>query len=184
MKAMKPLCAALALALACAPATAVVPEAEAARLGKDLTPMGAEYSPAGVLIGHMLQGRDILREMAEDYPIDPEKLLRLEHIIIAHQRLPEWGAPKPPMTPEALLVHYADDMDAKLQMMMATLASEPHSGPLTSSKNPLRQRIYRGPLVIAERGPGEDGGGVEAGDGSESGEGSGGEMPPARLELF
>lgn len=133
-----------------------------------LTPMGAEYSPSGVLIGHMLQGRDILREMAEDYPIDPEKLLRLEHIIIAHQRLPEWGAPKPPMTPEALLVHYADDMDAKLQMMMATLASESHSGPLTSTKNPLRQRIYRGPLVIAERGPGEDGGGVDAaGDGDD-----------------
>ncbi len=42
MKATKPLCAALALALACAPATAAVPEAEAARLGKDLTPMGAE----------------------------------------------------------------------------------------------------------------------------------------------
>ena len=153
-----------------------------------VTPMGAEYSPSGVLIGHMLQGRDIVREMAEDYPIDPEKLLRLEHIVISHQRLPEWGAPKAPMTPEALLVHYADDMDAKLQMMMATLASEPHSGPLTSSKNPLRQRIYRGPLVIAERGPGEDGGGTNAaeanGDGDGSGESSGGEMPPARTELF
>jgi 3'-5' exoribonuclease len=141
----------------------------------DVTPMGAEYSPAGVLIGHMLQGRDILREMAAEHPIDPEKLLRLEHIIIAHQRLPEWGAPKPPMTPEALLVHYADDMDAKLQMMMSTLASEPHSGPLTSNKNPLRQRIYRGPLVIAERGPGEDGGGVDS-DGAGVGD------DPARLE--
>jgi 3'-5' exoribonuclease len=148
----------------------------------DLTPMGAEYSPAGTLIGHMLQGRDILREMAEKHPIDPEKLLRLEHIIIAHQRLPEWGAPKPPMTPEALLVHYADDMDAKLQMMMATLATEPHSGPLTSSKNPLRQRIYRGPLVIAERGPGEDGGGVGAEGEETGGETAGGGDAPARLE--
>ncbi len=44
-------------------------------------------------------------------------LLRLEHIIVSHQRLPEWGSPKPPMTPEALLVHYADDLDAKYQMM-------------------------------------------------------------------
>lgn len=42
MKAKKPLCAALALALACTPAVAAVPEAEAAKLGKDLTPMGAE----------------------------------------------------------------------------------------------------------------------------------------------
>ena len=46
-------------------------------------------------------------------PCPRDTLLRLEHLIIAHQRLPEWGSPKPPMTPEALFVHYADDMDAK-----------------------------------------------------------------------
>lgn len=116
----------------------------------ELSATGAEYSPAGALIGHILQGRDMLREAALKYPIDAEKLLRLEHIIVAHQRLPEWGAPKPPMTPEALLVHYADDIDAKLQMMMATIASDAGKTPLTSSKNPLRQRIYRGPLTIQE----------------------------------
>jgi 3'-5' exoribonuclease len=98
----------------------------------------------------MLQGRDILREAAAKDPIDEDKLLRLEHIIISHQRLPEWGAPKPPMTPEALLVHYADDCDAKLQMMMSALVSEQGNGPLTSSRNPLRQRLYRGPLLVAE----------------------------------
>ena len=48
----------------------------------------------------------------------PKLLLRLEHVIVSHQRLPEWGAPKPPMTPEALIVHYADDLDAKLQMIV------------------------------------------------------------------
>lgn len=114
-----------------------------------LTPAGAEYSPAGALVGHILQGRDMLREAAAarglaGQPLDEEKLLRLEHIIVAHQRLPEWGAPKPPMTPEALLVHYADDIDAKLQMMMAAIVSEPGDAPLTSSRNPLRQRLYRG----------------------------------------
>ena len=56
-----------------------------------------------------------------------EKLLRLEHIIVSHQRLPEWGSPKPPMTPEALLVHYADDMDAKLQMMVGAIVAERRS---------------------------------------------------------
>jgi 3'-5' exoribonuclease len=111
----------------------------------DLTPTGAEYSASGALIGHMLQGRDIVREAAAKHPIDAEKLLRLEHIIISHQRLPEWGAPKPPMTPEALLVHYADDTDAKLQMMMSALVAEQTGGVLTSSRNPLKQRLYRGP---------------------------------------
>lgn len=120
-----------------------------------LTPAGAEYSAAGALIGHILQGRDMLREAAAarslaGQPLDDEKLLRLEHIIVAHQRLPEWGAPKPPMTPEALLVHYADDIDAKLQMMMAAIVSEPGEGSLTSSRNPLRQRLYRGKQEGAE----------------------------------
>jgi len=110
-----------------------------------LTPVGADYSPAGALIGHMLQGRDILLEMAAKHAIDSEKLLRLEHIIVSHQRLPEWGAPKPPMTPEALLVHYADDCDAKLQMMMAAIVAEQGAGPLTSKRNPLKQQVYRGP---------------------------------------
>lgn len=108
------------------------------------TPAGAEYTPAGTLIGHILQGRDIIRETAEENTISDEKLLRLEHIIVAHQRLPEWGSPKPPMTPEALIVHHADDLDAKLQMMAMALIDDTAEGPFTSSRNPLRQKVYRG----------------------------------------
>jgi len=58
----------------------------------------------------------------------PDTLLRLEHLIIAHQRLPEWGSPKPPMTPEALLVHYADDIDAKFHMMAEVLRNDTSDG--------------------------------------------------------
>jgi 3'-5' exoribonuclease len=108
------------------------------------TPAGAEYTAAGTLIGHILQGRDIVREAAQRYPIDDEKLLRLEHIIVAHQRLPEWGSPKPPMTPEALMVHHADDLDAKLKMMANILANETIDGPLTGARNPLKTRLFRG----------------------------------------
>jgi 3'-5' exoribonuclease len=107
-------------------------------------PTGAEYTAAGSLIGHVLQGRDIVREAAAGRAIDPEKLLRLEHAIIAHQRLPEWGAPKPPMTPEALIVHYADDLDAKLQMMVAAIQDDTSDGPVTTKRNPLYQHVYRG----------------------------------------
>jgi 3'-5' exoribonuclease len=105
---------------------------------------GTEYSAAGELIGHVLQGRDIVREMAAGREIDREKLLRLEHVIVAHQRLPEWGAPKPPMTPEALIVHHADDLDAKLNMIVAVLADDQNDGPVTSKRNPMGQAFYRG----------------------------------------
>ncbi len=107
-------------------------------------PQGAEYTVAGNLIGHILQGRDIVREAAVGRQIDPDLLLRLEHIIVSHQRLPEWGSPKPPMTPEALLVHYADDVDAKFQMMAAVIRDDPNPGPMTSKKNVLFQKVYRG----------------------------------------
>ncbi|HMP06647.1 MAG TPA: HD domain-containing protein [Lacipirellulaceae bacterium] len=130
-----------------------------------LTPAGAEYSASGALIGHILQGRDMLREAAATVGLEGDRLLRLEHIIVAHQRLAEWGAPKPPMTPEALLVHYADDMDAKLQMMAAALGEDAASGPLTSSRNALRQRFYRGACAADKRlAAGRD---EEAADGEE-----------------
>ncbi len=116
---------------------------------------GAVYTSSGSLLGHMVQGRDIVREAAmklessghaggDRWSIDDETLLRLEHVIIAHQRLPEWGSPKPPMTPEALIVHYADDLDAKYNMMYCILRDNTETGSVTSKKNLLYQQVYKG----------------------------------------
>lgn len=103
-----------------------------------------DYTPAGHLLGHAIQGRDMLREAALGAAIQAETLLRLEHIIVAHQRLPEWGAPKPPMTPEALLVHYADDVDAKFEIAYTILRDDSKPGPMTGRKNQLGHAIFRG----------------------------------------
>lgn len=110
----------------------------------ETNPGGTEYSLSGMLIGHVLQGRDIVREVAAGRKIDPDLLLRLEHIIVAHQRLPEWGSPKPPMTIEAMIVHHADDLDAKLQMIVCAFEAEASNGDLTSKRNPMNQQFYRG----------------------------------------
>jgi 3'-5' exoribonuclease len=115
---------------------------------------GAVYTSAGTLLGHMVQGRDIVREAAArlrssfeqdgNPPLEDEMLLRLEHIIVSHQRLPEWGSPKPPMTPEALIVHYADDLDAKYNMMYCILRDNTEPGAVTNKKNVLFQQVYKG----------------------------------------
>ncbi len=110
----------------------------------ELQATGAAYTAEGELIGHMLLGRDMVREAARSVPVAPEKLLRLEHLIVAHQRLPEWGAAKPPMTPEAYLVHYADDVDAKFRMVCDILHDDSGNGPVTSKHNLLGQKLYRG----------------------------------------
>lgn len=107
-------------------------------------PEGTVYTAEGAMIGHLLQGRDMVREAAAEWDVDRETLLRLEHLIIAHQRLPEWGSPKPPMTPESLIVHYADDLDAKFQMMQAILRDDRNPGPVTGKKNVLMQQVFRG----------------------------------------
>jgi len=110
----------------------------------EMRPEGPTYTVEGAMIGHILQGRDIVREAAAGRDIDHETMLRLEHIIVAHQRLPEWGSPKPPMTPEAMIVHYADDLDAKFQMVYQALQDDSGTNPMTSRKNPLRQSLFRG----------------------------------------
>ena len=109
-------------------------------------PQGAKYTAKGQLVGHILLGRDLVREQAGRIPeLSPETLLRLEHVIISHQNLPEWGSPIAPHTPEALLVHYADDIDAKFQIMVAALEEETEDDrEFTPRNNPLRRAIFRG----------------------------------------
>lgn len=109
-------------------------------------PQGSTYTAEGRMIGHLLLGRDLVRDKAAGIPeMDREVLLRLEHLIVAHQNLPEWGSPIPPLTPEALLVYYADDIDAKFHMMARALQGEPPPGEqFTSRDNPLRRNIFRG----------------------------------------
>jgi 3'-5' exoribonuclease len=111
-------------------------------------PEGAAHTAEGSLIGHILIGRDMVRDAAAamkgEPKLDADTLLRLEHLIIAHQGRLDWGSPKLPMTPEALLVHYADDIDAKYQMMVGILRDDTTPGPVTSKKNVLMQQVYRG----------------------------------------
>jgi len=103
------------------------------------------YSVEGRMLGHMLLGRDIVREVAPSIEgLSPQSLVHLEHIIAAHQAQREWGAVVEPHTIECLLVHYADDADAKVNMMVQALQKDTGSGPFTSRENPLRRHLFKG----------------------------------------
>ena len=85
-------------------------------------PVEARYTTEGWLIGHILIGRDMVREAAgriEGFPEDV--LLRLEHAILAHHGKREFGAPVVPQTLEALLVSHIDDLDAKMNIAACML---------------------------------------------------------------
>lgn len=112
----------------------------------DHRPQGAEFTPIGRLVGHILIGRDLLRDKIRELGLAPsESLLRLEHIIVAHQGTQEWGSPVAPMTPEALIVHYADDLDAKMNMMIQVLEQDhPPDAEFSERSNVLRTRVFLG----------------------------------------
>lgn len=111
----------------------------------DHKPGKTDYTARGRLIGHILLGRDLVRNKALELGcLSEEMLLRIEHLIVAHQGIPEYGSPVEPATPEALLVHFADDLDAKYNMLFNALAETPGSEEFSSRDNPLRRRFFRG----------------------------------------
>jgi 3'-5' exoribonuclease len=81
-------------------------------------PVEARYTKEGRLIGHILIGRDLVRETAHTIEGFPEEtLLLLEHAILAHHGRHEFGAPVLPLTQEAILVSFIDDLDAKMNIV-------------------------------------------------------------------
>ena len=83
----------------------------------------------GRLLGHLFLGRDLVRDTARELgDVNPELVQLLEHIIVTHLALPEWGSPKLPLIPECLIIHHADDLDAKLEMYVRCLTRDKEPG--------------------------------------------------------
>lgn len=71
----------------------------------------------GELLGHLLLGRDIIREESIHIDWEDERLLsQVEHIIVSHHGELEFGSPVIPKTREALIVHFCDNLDAHMNM--------------------------------------------------------------------
>jgi 3'-5' exoribonuclease len=109
-------------------------------------PVEAKYTIEGCLIGHVLMGRDMVRDEAkkiEGFP--PETLLLLEHAILAHHGRKEFGAPIMPQTLEALLVSYVDDLDAKMNVAARERLLSRTDGEFTDKVYALdNRRFYKG----------------------------------------
>ncbi|MFO0863222.1 MAG: HD domain-containing protein [Gemmataceae bacterium] len=87
----------------------------------------------GQLFGHVILARDVIRDAGREVKtLDPERLRLLEHLVLTHLHLPEWGSPRLPAIPEALLLHHADDLDAKLEMYLRCLRKDKSPGPFTT----------------------------------------------------
>lgn len=77
-----------------------------------------DFSDAGRLLGHIAMGYHKVAERIEALPDFPEKLAdQLLHLILSHQGKREQGAPVVPMTREAMILYYADELDSRLNAM-------------------------------------------------------------------
>jgi 3'-5' exoribonuclease len=83
------------------------------------------YTSRGQLLGHMIIELEMLQARIAQIPDFPDRLKTLlEHLIISHHGQYEFGSPKLPMFPEALMLHYLDDLDSKMESMRAHFERE------------------------------------------------------------
>ncbi|MBD3917604.1 HD domain-containing protein [Paenibacillus sp. PR3] len=108
----------------------------------------SDYSLTGKLIGHIALASSWITEAAIrcDIPLESERVLGLQHLVLSHHNTGEWGSPVQPQTAEAVALHYIDSLDAKLQMVEDALDSTPESEPWTPMIRGLENKaVYRTP---------------------------------------
>ncbi|MBQ7455036.1 MAG: HD domain-containing protein [Clostridia bacterium] len=117
-----------------------------------------DYTAEGLLLGHLVRGVAQVREAARraEIPEDDEYVLLLEHMVISHHGEAEYGSPRPPMFPEAEVLHWLDLLDARMNEMQGILRRTP-AGAFSEKIWSLDRRVYH-PRYAAEQTPPEDDG--------------------------
>lgn len=104
-----------------------------------------EYSDEGRLLGHVVLGERRLRSAVDALrkPVSASLMTRLSHAMLSHHGELEWGAPKRPSTLEALLLHHADNLDAKASgFVQLTSGATAAQECWTDSYNLFRRPLY------------------------------------------
>ena len=115
-----------------------------------------EYTDEGRLLGHIVQGLVMLEPYLRKAGLEPELVMHFKHLIASHHGEPEFGAAREPATPEAFVLHYADNIDAKLVQCRGILPpAEEGEGMVWSAYQTLLGRSVcrpvRTPVAPAEK---------------------------------
>jgi len=112
------------------------------------TSMG--YTDRGQLVGHITLSAIWIHQRAqqvadETNEIFPGKIVDLlTHIVLSHHGTMEFGSPRLPAIPEAFMVHYLDNLDAKLWMTAHQIANDPDpKSSFTPYVRELETRVYK-----------------------------------------
>jgi len=104
--------------------------------------LATEYTVSGQLLGHITMGVSALHDAAQTLGVRRELAQMLEHMLLSHHDLAEYGSPKRPMFPEAEMLHLLDLMDARMYEMGHALA-QIKPGEFTERIWSLERRLYR-----------------------------------------
>jgi 3'-5' exoribonuclease len=111
------------------------------------------YTTKGQLLGHMIIELEMLHEKLAQIPGFPDELkVLVEHLIISHHGQYDFGSPKLPMFPEALMLHYLDDLDSKMESMRAQFERESELETPWTSYNPSLARPLLNTRKFLEKG--------------------------------
>lgn len=107
------------------------------------------YTTEGQLLGHIVLGiQMVAREAATVDGLPEGQLLLLQHLIASHQGKPEWDSPKVPQILEGLILHYADDLDAKLNLASGLLGGVA-PGEWSAYDRGLERSLFQPPVLPA-----------------------------------
>jgi len=109
------------------------------------------YTDEGQLIGHLVMAIEMLDAKIEESqslcnePFPTELRVVLKHIILSHHGEYEYGSPKLPMTPEAMALHYLDNLDAKLQLFDTLIQGDVNTDSNWTPFHPnLGRKLFKG----------------------------------------
>ena len=104
-----------------------------------------EYTDEGRLVGHIVMGAEMVDKRIAALEEFPAHLaLKLRHVMLSHHGDLEYGSPKRPKTVEALIVHFMDDLDAKVNAFQEFIAAAPDDESGWTPYHRLLERfIYR-----------------------------------------
>src|SRR5690625_729082 len=106
-------------------------------------PIGTTYTTEGNLIGHIVIAVEEISMIAAELEIEGEEVLLLKHLILSHHGKLEYGSPKVPMLKEAEILHFIDNIDARMMMMDKHLDNT-DKGKFTDRIFPLENRnLYK-----------------------------------------
>ncbi len=100
-----------------------------------------DYTRDGLLVGHLVRGVAKVAEAARNVGVTGEMVVLLEHMVISHHGIPEYGSPKMPMFPEAEVLHWIDTLDARMNEMEGIMARVPE-GAFSEKIWSLDRRLY------------------------------------------